>query len=146
MLTPAVTRLPARPTIARNRHAGPSALSAPPAGRIRPDRAGRAAAARRVFADTALFEYGDVRWVGNAAGVIEGENWNTIDRRGDLRWRPVEVDTPPHKLQWFWHPNSDQMLKSVDKLVQIREGSVGRGGQLAGHRPGQARPAAPGAT
>ncbi|WP_223875728.1 hypothetical protein [Xanthomonas sontii] len=58
------------------------------------------------FADTALFEYGDVRWVGNEAGVIEGENWNAIDRHGDLRWRPVEVDTPLRRLQWFWHPNS----------------------------------------
>ncbi|XQA79415.1 alpha-L-fucosidase [Xanthomonas sacchari] len=77
-----------------------------------------------------MFEYGDVRWVGNEAGVIEGENWNAIDRHGDLRWRPVEVDTPLHKLQWFWHPNSDQTLKSVDELVQIWEDSVGRGGQL----------------
>ncbi len=83
-----------------------------------------------VFADTALFEYGDVRWVGNEAGVIQGENWNVIDRHGYLRWRPVEVDTPLHELQWFWHPDSDQTLKSVDKLVQIWEDSVGRGGQL----------------
>ncbi|WP_267118781.1 hypothetical protein [Xanthomonas sacchari] len=82
------------------------------------------------FADTALFEYGDVRWVDNEVGVIEGENWNAIDRHGDLRWRPVEVGTPLHKLQWFWHPNSDQTLKSVDELVQIWEDSVGRGGQL----------------
>ncbi|WP_295946846.1 hypothetical protein [uncultured Xanthomonas sp.] len=58
------------------------------------------------FAGAALFEYGDVRWVGNAAGVIEGENWNAIDRHGDLRWRSIEVDTPLHKLLWFWHPNS----------------------------------------
>ncbi|MCW0411219.1 alpha-L-fucosidase [Xanthomonas sacchari] len=82
------------------------------------------------FADTALSEYGDVRWVGNEAGMIEGENRNAIDRHGYLRWRPVEVDTPLHKLQWFWHPNSDQTLKSVDELVQIWEDSVGRGGQL----------------
>ncbi|MCW0450290.1 MULTISPECIES: hypothetical protein [Xanthomonas] len=47
-----------------------------------------------------------MRWVGNAAGVIEGENWNTIDRHGDLRWRSIEVDTPLRRLQWFWHPNS----------------------------------------
>ncbi len=82
------------------------------------------------FADTALSEYDDVRWVGNEAGMIEGENRNAIDRHGDLRWRPVEVDTPLHKLQWFWHPNSDQTLKSVGELVQIWEDSVGRGGQL----------------
>ncbi len=83
-----------------------------------------------VFADTALFEYGDIRWVGNEAGRIEGENWNVIDRHGYLRWRPVEVDTPLHKLQWFWHPNSDATLKSVDELVDIWEHSVGLGGQL----------------
>lgn len=83
-----------------------------------------------VFADTALFEYGDIRWVGNESGFIVGENWNVIDRHGYLRWRPVEVDTPMHHLQWFWHPNSDQTLKSLDELVEIWEKSVGLGGQL----------------
>ena len=57
-----------------------------------------------VFADTALFEYGDARWAGDESGRIEYENWNVIDRHGVLRWRPVEVDTPLHKLHWFWHP------------------------------------------
>jgi alpha-L-fucosidase len=83
-----------------------------------------------VFADVSLFGYGDIRWVGQEDGHIRGENWNVIDRHGDLRWRPVEVDTPLHKLQWFWHPDSDQTLKSVDELVDIWENSVGKGGQL----------------
>jgi alpha-L-fucosidase len=83
-----------------------------------------------VFADMALFDYGDIRWVGQEDGHIHGENWNVIDRHGQLRWRPVEVDTPLHKLQWFWHPDSDQTLKSVAELVDIWENSVGRGGQL----------------
>jgi alpha-L-fucosidase len=83
-----------------------------------------------VFADVSLFGYGDIRWVGQEDGHIRGENWNVIDRHGELRWRPVEVDTPLHKLQWFWHPNSDQTLKSVDELMDIWENSVGRGGQL----------------
>ncbi|HUA79566.1 MAG TPA: alpha-L-fucosidase, partial [Dyella sp.] len=83
-----------------------------------------------VFADVALFGYGDVRWVGQEDGHIRGENWNVIDRHGDLRWRPVEVDTPLHKLEWFWHPDSDKTLKSVDELMDIWENSVGRGGQL----------------
>ncbi|WP_233842710.1 alpha-L-fucosidase [Dyella sp. 2HG41-7] len=83
-----------------------------------------------VFADVALFGYGDARWVGQEDGHIRGENWNAIDRHGDLRWRPVEVDTPLHKLQWFWHPDSDKTLKSVDELMDIWENSVGRGGQL----------------
>lgn len=83
-----------------------------------------------VFADVALFAYGDIRWVGQEDGHIRGENWNVIDRHGELRWRPVEVDTPLHKLQWFWHPNSDQTLKSVAELMDIWENSVGLGGQL----------------
>jgi len=83
-----------------------------------------------VFADVALFGYGDIRWVGQEDGHIRGENWNVIDRHGELRWRPVEVDTPLHKLEWFWHPDSDTTLKSVDELMDIWENSVGRGGQL----------------
>ncbi|HEV6967041.1 alpha-L-fucosidase [Roseateles sp.] len=85
-----------------------------------------------VFADTALFEYGDIRWVGNEVGVIEGENWNVIDRHGKLRWRPVEVDTPLHKDFWFWNsrPEFAASLKTVAELMQNYEDSVGRGGQL----------------
>jgi alpha-L-fucosidase len=85
-----------------------------------------------VFADTALFEHGDIRWVGNEVGVIEGENWNVIDRHGQLRWRPVEVDTPLHKDFWFWNsrPEFAASLKTVAELMQNYEDSVGRGGQL----------------
>ena len=81
-----------------------------------------------VFADTALFEYGDARWVGNEAGTIPYENWNVVDRHGYLRWRPVEVDTPLHALHWFWHPGDHP--KSVDELMKTYEESIGRGGQL----------------
>jgi alpha-L-fucosidase len=82
-----------------------------------------------VFADTALFEYGDARWAGDESGKIEYENWNVIDRHGYLRWRPVEVDTPLRKLHWFWHPNDEASLKSVNELLDSYENSVGRGGQ-----------------
>lgn len=83
-----------------------------------------------VFADTALFEYGDIRWVGNEAGVIDYENWNVIDRHGYLRWRPVEADTPLRKNHWFWHPNDESSLKSLAELISTYEQTVGRGGQL----------------
>lgn len=83
-----------------------------------------------VFADAALFEYGDIRWVGNENGNIPYENWNVLDRHGYLRWRPVEVDTPLHKEHWFWHPNDVGTLKSVDELISTYEQSAGRGGQL----------------
>ena len=83
-----------------------------------------------VFADAALFEYGDIRWVGNEYGTIPYENWNVLDRHGYLRWRPVEVDTPLHKQHWFWHPNDGGTLKSMEELVATYEESIGRGGQL----------------
>ncbi len=83
-----------------------------------------------VFADVALFEYGDIRWVGNEDGAIPYENWNVIDRHGYLRWRPVEADTPLHKQHWFWHPNDEASLKTVQELVSTYEQTVGRGGQL----------------
>src|SRR6185437_4112447 len=83
-----------------------------------------------VFADAALFEYGDIRWAGNENGDIPYENWNVLDRHGYLRWRPVEADTPLHKEHWFWHPNDEASLKSTADLLSIYESSVGRGGQL----------------
>ena len=83
-----------------------------------------------VFADVGLFEYGDIRWVGNEDGVIPYETWNVIDRHGFLRWRPVEADTPLHKNHWFWHPNDESSLKSAGDLISVYEQTVGRGGQL----------------
>ena len=83
-----------------------------------------------VFADMALFEYGDIRWVGNEEGIIPYENWNVIDRHGYLRWRPVEADTPLRKSHWFWHPNDEASLKSVSELMNTYEQTVGHGGQL----------------
>ncbi len=83
-----------------------------------------------VFADTGLFEYGDIRWVGNEAGVVPPENWNVIDRHGFLRWRPAEADTPLRKEHWFWHPHDELSLKSLAELVQLYDQTVGRGGQL----------------
>ena len=83
-----------------------------------------------VFADMALFEYGDIRWVGNEDGIIPYENWNVIDRHGYLRWRPVEADTPLRKSHWFWHPDDEASLKSVSELLTAYEQTVGRGGQL----------------
>lgn len=83
-----------------------------------------------VFADAALFEYGDIRWAGNEDGTIPYENWNVLDRHGYLRWRPVEADTPLHKSHWFWHPNDEGTLKPLDELTAIYDQTIGRGGQL----------------
>ena len=83
-----------------------------------------------VFADAALFEYGDIRWAGNEEGKISYENWNVLDRHGYLRWRPVEADTPLHQGHWFWHAHDEATLKSVAELVSTYEHTVGNGGQL----------------
>jgi alpha-L-fucosidase len=83
-----------------------------------------------VFADTGLFEYGDARWVGTESGRVDYENWNVIDRHGYLRWRPIEADTPLRDLHWFWHPGDEASLKSLTKLTESYEQTVGRGAQL----------------
>jgi alpha-L-fucosidase len=83
-----------------------------------------------VFADTGLFEYGDARWVGTESGRVPYENWNVIDRHGYLRWRPVEADTPLRNLHWFWHPNDETSLKSLDELLETYDQTIGHGAQL----------------
>jgi alpha-L-fucosidase len=83
-----------------------------------------------VFADVGLFKYADLRWVGTESGKVDFENWNVVDRAGYLRWRPVEADTPLHTDHWFWHPNDEASLKSVDELVKEYDQTVGRGAQL----------------
>jgi alpha-L-fucosidase len=83
-----------------------------------------------VFADVALLKYADIRWVGTESGKVDYENWNVVDRAGYLRWRPVEADTPLHTDHWFWHPNDEATLKSVDELVKEYDQTVGRGAQL----------------
>jgi alpha-L-fucosidase len=68
--------------------------------------------------------------VGTESGKVPFENWNVVDRAGYLRWRPVEADTPLHRDQWFWHPNANSTLKSVDELMAEYNDTVGRGAQL----------------
>jgi alpha-L-fucosidase len=83
-----------------------------------------------VFADVALYKNADIRWVGSEDGTVPYENWNVIDRTGYLRWRPIEADTPLRKRHWFWHPNDEASLLSVDELLSIYNKTVGRGAQL----------------
>jgi alpha-L-fucosidase len=83
-----------------------------------------------IFADVGLLPYADIRWVGNESGVANEENWNVVDAYQMLRWRPAEADTPLRDEHWFWHPNSESRLKSVDKLMEIYHQTVGRGAQL----------------
>jgi alpha-L-fucosidase len=43
---------------------------------------------------------------------------------------PAESDTPLHKGHWFWHPNDESTLKTLDDLVTTYEKTIGRGSQL----------------
>ncbi|HOH51354.1 MAG TPA: alpha-L-fucosidase, partial [Candidatus Hydrogenedentes bacterium] len=85
-----------------------------------------------------------LRWPGNEAGVCPDPAWQTV-RRADAAsgvatgtlsdpdgetWLPMEMDTTLLDHKWFWAPNTDHMLKSVDKLMDIYCQSVGRGGVL----------------
>ena len=83
-----------------------------------------------IFADAALLKYGDIRWVGNEDGSAPEDNWNVLDLRGYVRYRPAEADTPLRKNHWFWHPNDETSLKSVSELLDTYDRTVGRGAQL----------------
>ena len=88
----------------------------------------------------------DVRWVGNERGVAFDTSWNAINLRGlypgdpkygevaagtpdGADWAPPEVDVSI-RPGWFYHPAEDARVKSVDRLVEIYEQSVGRGANL----------------
>ena len=88
--------------------------------------------------------YTTLRWPGNEAGVSPYPAWQTVkkadavsgvstaansDWDGDV-WLPMEMDTTLLDHKWFWGPNTDQMMKPLDKLVDIYYTSVGRGGVL----------------
>lgn len=82
------------------------------------------------FAGVGFLPWADIRWVGNEDGSAFEDNWNVIDLRGHLRWRPAEADTPLREGHWFWHPNDEKSLKPLDKLLDVYHKSVGRGAQL----------------
>lgn len=83
-----------------------------------------------IFAALDLLPHADIRWVGNEEGHAPEENWNVIDGYEVLRWRPAEADTPLRKGHWFWHPDSESRLKSLDELIGAYHKTAGRGAQL----------------
>ena len=88
----------------------------------------------------------DVRWVGNEKGVAFETSWNPITLAGlypghptytrvaagspdGSDWVPPEVDVSI-RPGWFYHRAEDDKVKSVEKLTEIYEQSVGRGANL----------------
>ena len=88
--------------------------------------------------------YTTLRWVGNERGIAPYPMWQTVRREdavtgvstsrhsdpdGDV-WLPMEINTTLLDHKWFWGPVTDQMMKSLDHLIDIYYKSVGRGGVL----------------
>jgi len=82
-----------------------------------------------------------LRWPGNEKGIAPDPTWQTVSKKdaasgvstgrhgvaGGEVWLPMEMDTTLLDHKWFWAPNTDGMLKSVDQLMEIYYASVGRG-------------------
>jgi alpha-L-fucosidase len=88
-------------------------------------------------------KYATVRWVGNEEGFAPDPNWNAVgdeaghsgvatakdgDPAGSV-WLPNEIDTRL-RAHWFWSPNNEPTLKSLDELMAIYYRSVGHGAVL----------------
>ena len=88
------------------------------------------------------------RWVGNERGLAGETNWSTLDADGytpgagapperslgegdeDGRyWIPAEADVSI-RPGWFWRESENDRVKSVDELMDIYIGSVGRNALL----------------
>jgi alpha-L-fucosidase len=103
---------------------------------------------KKLQPDTLIFSDAgpDVRWVGNERGFAGEANWsprdnegtfpgfadekalNTGDENGNV-WLPAECDVSI-RPGWFYHANEDDKLKSVEQLMNIYYGSVGRNANL----------------
>jgi alpha-L-fucosidase len=75
-----------------------------------------------------------IRWIGNEEGVAPYPCWATAPAARDYngpgvpggdRWLPGECDVPIRRATWFWEPNSENRLLSVDELMGLYERSVG---------------------
>ncbi|MGH9451751.1 MAG: alpha-L-fucosidase [Terriglobia bacterium] len=84
-----------------------------------------------------------IRWVGNEEGFAPYPVWNAISRagaesgvatsiQGDPNgsvWLPNEADVSVLRPDWFWSPEKERNLLSLDQLVEIYYRSVGHGVQ-----------------
>ncbi|MBO0861301.1 MAG: alpha-L-fucosidase [Chloracidobacterium sp.] len=88
----------------------------------------------------------DIRWVGNERGFAGETNWSPRDNEGTFPgfaddkalnvgdengtvWLPAECDVSI-RPGWFYHSSEDDKLKSVEQLMNIYYGSVGRNANL----------------
>ncbi|AYB46256.1 alpha-L-fucosidase [Paenibacillus lautus] len=96
--------------------------------------------------DAMVFNMGrpTIRWVGNEDGVAPYPCWNTATTakesmftsdmmtwmEGTPSWVPAECDVPIRKRHWFWHPDDEASLRSLEDVLDIYYRSVGHGATL----------------
>lgn len=96
--------------------------------------------------DAMVFNMGrpTIRWVGNEDGVAPYPCWNTATTakesmftsdmmtwmEGTPSWVPAECDVPIRKRHWFWHPDDEPSLRSLEDVLDIYYRSVGHGATL----------------
>lgn len=85
-----------------------------------------------------------IRWVGNEDGVAPYPCWNTATTakesmftsdmmtwmEGTSEWVPAECDVPIRRRHWFWHPDDESSLLSLEELMDLYYRSVGHGATL----------------
>ena len=88
-------------------------------------------------------DHRDIRWCGNERGYAGSPNWATLNeyrdvsgddglQHGDVNgrhWWPSEVDVSI-RPGWFYHPEEDAQVHSLEHLLDIWYHSVGRGSSL----------------
>ncbi|WP_090670559.1 alpha-L-fucosidase [Paenibacillus tianmuensis] len=96
--------------------------------------------------DAMIFNMGapTIRWVGNEDGVAPYPCWNTAETaRASMfteasvnwlpetpAWLPAECDVPIRRNHWFWHPDDEASLLSLEELMDVYYRSVGHGATL----------------
>lgn len=67
----------------------------------------------------------DIRWVGNEDGFAAETEWSVQNGR----WHPAECDVSI-RPGWFWHPEQDAQVKTLEHLIDIYYRSVGHNSVL----------------
>jgi len=89
----------------------------------------------------------DIRWIGNERGYAADPNWSTVNKNSFYpgiggvnsqlqtghedggQWLPAEVNTSI-RPGWFYHPDQDDKVKSLNQLVDNWFHSVGMNGNF----------------
>lgn len=80
----------------------------------------------------------DIRWSGSEQGWAPYPLWNEVTEETwpdnwvgpqNTGWLPAEANIHTRD-RWFWYPDSDKTLRSVDFLTKVYLESIGRGANL----------------